>query len=676
MTLCMAIAAAYGVLQLAALGWFAGRSVRIGTLLLSIPAGLSACGVAALLLEYLSTRGFAAVSGTSLSDTVRTASYTIDPFIEELSKVAPLLVVGLHLRARWQWGLSDYVLLGAGLGAGFGLLEALLRFSDVGSGAITVPGGWVLPTGLSPTFIPDLGTTLGSWLPAPATSASLAFVTRPEVYLHLAWSAIGGLGAGVLLRGRGSRRLLGLVPIAFVSLEHCAVNYDLSLSGGKGIGGTLSAPLLSANRLLWLYPLLSLAGAGYFDLRDLTRGRARLPDMSRRAEQGDELIELGRFALLRLPWTALITLRFIRLRRSLLYAEARAPAVDVEPWHAAVRQVGEQITRANTIAAWQRLPPWPSLARAAVRGWLRLTWPMVAWVAILLPPLVYLGIGGFPATSQLQSGFTSSAARVVLPAILVAGLAWLLWRLRVVLRGLPETRRQPYGELTLRAGFQLMAGGGSLLVGGFSLWRLATGIALNQPVISNFHVIDALAGAITAVLFVLALAAIASMFPPAGLALAGGGALAASAGITVTPALLGQAAIVGGLSGILLANAAGSGATGGTQSTPQPSSAGVGPKPPAQWPTVSDSNLKNIVNDLHKGTANPNRLGDGTTMDAIRNEIATRQPTAGRWHITKGQEYASALKNWLRRNPNASASDRTVAQDLFQKLQDALAGKP
>jgi hypothetical protein len=63
-------------------------------------------------------------------------------------------------------------------------------------------------------------------------------------------------------------------------------------------------------------------------------------------------------------------------------------------------------------------------------------------------------------------------------------------------------------------------------------------------------------------------------------------------------------------------------------------------------------------------------------MDAIRNEISTGQATPGRMHLQKGREYVTALRNWLNRNPGASAGDRSVAQRLLQDLQNALAGKP
>jgi hypothetical protein len=37
------------------------------------------------------------------------------------------------------------------------------------------------------------------------------------------------------------------------------------------------------------------------------------------------------------------------------------------------------------------------------------------------------------------------------------------------------------------------------------------------------------------------------------------------------------------------------------------------------------------MNDLYKGTTNPNRVGSCTTADAIRNELRTGQPTGSCW---------------------------------------------
>lgn len=41
---------------------------------------------------------------------------------------------------------------------------------------------------------------------------------------------------------------------------------------------------------------------------------------------------------------------------------------------------------------------------------------------------------------------------------------------------------------------------------------------------------------------------------------------------------------------------------------------------PAVKPEVSDPKLNNIVDNLHKGVSNPQRVGDGTTADAVRHE--------------------------------------------------------
>jgi RHS repeat-associated protein len=86
-------------------------------------------------------------------------------------------------------------------------------------------------------------------------------------------------------------------------------------------------------------------------------------------------------------------------------------------------------------------------------------------------------------------------------------------------------------------------------------------------------------------------------------------------------------------------------------------------------------NLRNIIDDLYKGTTNRKRIGNGTTMDAIRHELATGQLTHGVSHITKGREYVRALQNYLRANPNAPAHDQLVARSLLQDLRSAIGGR-
>ena len=97
-----------------------------------------------------------------------------------------------------------------------------------------------------------------------------------------------------------------------------------------------------------------------------------------------------------------------------------------------------------------------------------------------------------------------------------------------------------------------------------------------------------------------------------------------------------------------------------------------GAQPPRRAPEVEDAKLKNYIDNLFKGAAHPHRVGDGTTMDAIRAELLSGLPTQGKMHIIKGRETLRGLENWLRRNPDASASDRQVAMSMVTELKDAL----
>lgn len=93
-------------------------------------------------------------------------------------------------------------------------------------------------------------------------------------------------------------------------------------------------------------------------------------------------------------------------------------------------------------------------------------------------------------------------------------------------------------------------------------------------------------------------------------------------------------------------------------------------------PKVADPKLQNLINNnLYKGANNLNRIGSGSTADAIRNEYRTGQQTFGRWHETQGQENINAINNWLGKHPNASESDINIANTMKDDLINALQGK-
>jgi hypothetical protein len=92
-------------------------------------------------------------------------------------------------------------------------------------------------------------------------------------------------------------------------------------------------------------------------------------------------------------------------------------------------------------------------------------------------------------------------------------------------------------------------------------------------------------------------------------------------------------------------------------------------------PQVENSKLQNVVNDLYKGTTNPNRVGTGTTADAVRSELETGEPTGGTFHFEKAAQYSTALSNLLK-SGNLNPYDQLVARSLFEDLQSALGNRP
>lgn len=90
-------------------------------------------------------------------------------------------------------------------------------------------------------------------------------------------------------------------------------------------------------------------------------------------------------------------------------------------------------------------------------------------------------------------------------------------------------------------------------------------------------------------------------------------------------------------------------------------------------PKVSNPKLKNIVDDLYKGKNGNNTIGNGTTMDAVRNELKTGMPTNGKFHLQKAKDYVNALDRILRRN-DVSDADKAIAKTLLEDLIKAISG--
>lgn len=89
-------------------------------------------------------------------------------------------------------------------------------------------------------------------------------------------------------------------------------------------------------------------------------------------------------------------------------------------------------------------------------------------------------------------------------------------------------------------------------------------------------------------------------------------------------------------------------------------------------PIVADDKLQDIINELYRDNA---KIGSGSTADAVRYEMNTGFNVGGKTHTQKANNYSSFILKWLEKNPNASASDRAVAENILRDMQNALNGK-
>lgn len=576
-TFLMVAAALYGVLQLGLLSWPL-RSAGWGVVLASFVVGVYGCGVAAVAAEYAAVRGYTAASGErTLDPAVDALSYTLVPAVEELAKIAPLLIAGISVKVRRQLGLSDYVVLGAGAGAGFGLLEVLLaRVTDAQKAEVFPAGGWMIPGGISLdlTYVPDFSEVFTTWLPASIGTVSIGALT-PELgtSLHLVWGALAGLGAGLLLRGPGAGvRLAGLIPLGLAIGHHALFNYSGYAARRDGDPPGWAADVLArlADVLGWL-PVAALAVAMTLDYRQVRRRRRALPHTLLTAEHQGRTgtTALASFAACSLPWTATIAVRFARARRALYYASPPVP----DPLHQAVAEVAQHINEANRDEAWNagrvraHLKTDPTRQAARRRQWLYLV-PLL----LALPAILALGAGSYPQTADLQTWFASGTGQALLLSCAAAGLAWLVLQAVLLLRARRAVGDMPQGEPLTLLRLRLYGTAGAIAVSALLLALRLKGYEADDRVVDPYvaTLLLALMEALMWAGIALALASVL-LFPPAGGALAFvtvGGAMRIGT-VALSPggrALLGSSAVA-------LASAAGSGG-GDLGDAPEPAQPG------------------------------------------------------------------------------------------------------
>ncbi|CAL9554290.1 hypothetical protein SUDANB176_04512 [Streptomyces sp. enrichment culture] len=626
----MVAAAVWGVLQLFAVSW-PTRSVRLSTVLLALAVGVYGCGVATALVQLAYTRVHADQSGRSLIAVVNTTGYTVAPWVEELIKITPLLLAGWSLRIRRQWGLTDFVVLGGALGAGFGLLEAVLRFGLDADRAMARGEGWIIPDSLSPPYVPGAGQVFTAWLPAPFSQLDMAGPPVTETFTHLVWTAVAGFGVGLLWRTRGGMRLLSVPPVVAAVVHHTVNNYV-----ARNPGGQAEQWLESLDGKAWAAPLVCLAVAMVVDLRRLHRGKRTVPGVllaSERAD-GDSAAALLRYASWRLPWSLLIVLRYVKLRRSLSYAATSAPPDDTGELRRVVAGITARMDASDNRHAWRTVDirAWLKAARAARRP--RDRWLLLIPCVLVLPSLLFLVAGSFPATAGLQEFFTTGSGPKILMGFGIAALAWIAYQLTTLLRTWRSVSAQPMGELLAAHRFRLGTALGAAVTGTLLLWRGFGEAGPDGRAVRTLHLLDALDTFLVYLGFALLLLSLLALFPPGGLALAGGG---------VTGALTAEAALTAGAlgtAGIVLMGLGASNGSGGDYNA---------------WPRSK-----------RKGRTKPEHRADVRGDEGKSLGGRSRAHTIDK-HVDKTID---GMRKRLREDPDLAADSRYVDVDAAQRFTD------
>ncbi|MBE8474122.1 hypothetical protein [Streptomyces justiciae] len=162
---------------------------------------------------------------------------------------------------------------------------------------------------------------------------------------------------------------------------------------------------------------------------------------------------------------------------------------------------------------------------------------------LVLPSVVFLGLGSFRSTAEVQEFFTTGTGPQLLRAFAVAALAWIAWQLSILLRTWRQvaTTAPLLAEPLVTHRFRTASALASATTGTLLLWRSLGEAGPDGQAIPPAHLLDALDHFLVYLGFALLLLSLLALFPPsAGLALAGatatgegtlGAALAARLGL-------------------------------------------------------------------------------------------------------------------------------------------------
>lgn len=415
------------------------RSISMRDGLAAFLAGMAASFAITLLAELALTALATDETGPAFREIVRAAGYGVDPLVEEICKLLPLLGLILIARVRGALGFTDIVVISAALGAGFGFMESALTLGSAPATArwmmhfFTLSGGGF---GMSALAVPDPWATVTAWL--PNSTSVLGPMDDPAAILnfHVVYSVFAGIGLAVLLK---APRLwwVWLPALAYAVLDHVGFNAEMARTE---LPLSLSPMLQALRPLDGLWVLVILGGAIVADRHRFGRMLARDPAL----KLGEDGNSGARLALRRIRTVraARGLWSFILERRGHLIAAAAGESGEAHM--ARGTQLAAVVQALRTGTGGPSPPPGETIAAlpAPRRGRRLLT---ILGIVVAVPPLLYGAAIGFVPPEWLAALLGSPAALAVLLILLAAGLLLQAVTAYTQFRALraPETRADP-----------------------------------------------------------------------------------------------------------------------------------------------------------------------------------------------------------------------------------------
>ena len=544
MLLSMVVAMLYGPWQLWVLA-SPTRTIQFRTVSLGVLAGVAVAFPVSVGIEWAWVAAAGSWWNGYTFELVDWAGWTVDPFIEEVVRLLPLVLVMLAVaKARQQWAVTDLVVLGFGVGSGYRLAEHVARFGEEVRGPfaqVSNDSGWVI--GLAgfrgTTLVPYPWVWLRQWIPEGVQIDSFGAdqVMIGTHNLIAIWGTFGGLAVGlwVLSKRDGGFwspvlvRVVAVTLVGFAGLAHAQINADLQREDWP-------VPALDLPRVLepfyWAWPLVVLVVAMVIDGR-VARRRWADPVMARlRIEPGrSDVWSLFRLSWQR-PWvSAAAVWSFVTTRRALVYSLASekngAGQLDSGParlferlepvafrFRQQLRGEGDlwtEVAAARTVARQARR----SVLLRSPRGWAAGGLSVV----LFLVPLAYFVAGTHRGGHRIQEWMSEGGGSGLVVVAAVAGIAVGIVLVVLHVRALGR-ERVVVAELEARSVLAIAIKLGAIGSMAFGLFQVWSGAALDSTVHSaQLHGLDALGSLLWSAGINLGLLAVTATVPVVGLPL-------------------------------------------------------------------------------------------------------------------------------------------------------------